>query len=456
MADVKVESKNTTSVFLSKLFLPFALMLSLMGIAAAALQHAGNLLILSQVSKNVVPIFKIASSFPIIALIIAFVFFLRKVPLESWILYALIAFTVILTIIAIWAIPGIEKPSSNKLSKAVEFLFSGDLGVGLREVVRQWRLSLTFLVIKFLSPALFSVIAWAFINQVTTFAEAIKYYIPLAFLAAVPSFLLFSTRFFSSVTQSGPTDHARFLIVGATISLVLVIVIFKWACHQIPADRWTPDKKEATELQQTSPVWSLALALAGFGLIKAFFNMSFKPLIQNLGSPTTDYTLAMKNFLQTGRVGSILVGAFCFLVGPLLLKRFGWRKTALAAPTLVLVSTLLFVFGIPFDFSLLTLAKIHEITLLGLKTGLLTPLLQMVYLSVPKEWRFRTKGWAELVIAPIFLSIGNGIINALDLLRKTPAILPYYGILSILTLIVMSLALYKLSLRRSMNKMTLE
>ena len=452
MADVKSEIKEADSLFLSKLFLPFVLMLSLMSIAATALQQSSNLLILSQLNKNITPLFKLTCAFPAMILIIAFVIFLRKVPLESWIFYALISFVVILIVIAIWAIPGIQKPSGNKLSTAIEFVFSGDLGLGLGEVVRQWRLSLTFLVIKFLSPALFSVIVWAFINQVSEFSEAVKYYIPLAFLSALPSFLLFSTRFFSSVTQSSAADHARFLIIGAIISIALAVVIFKWACHRLPIERWLPDKKESSLLQRTSPILSLALALAGFGLIKAFFNVSFKTQMQTLSSPPTDYTLILRNFLKTGAIGSVIIGAICVFAGPWLLKRFGWRKTVFIAPLLVLGSILLFVFGIPFDYSLLTLAKIHEVILMGLRMGLLMPLLQIVYLSVPKEWRFRTKGWAELVVAPIFISIGNGVIGGLDLLRKTATIVPYFGILSILTLVVMSLALYKLSLRRSLNE----
>jgi ATP/ADP translocase len=444
------------SLFLSKLFLPFVLMLSLMGIAAAALQQSGNLLIFAQLGKNIAPIVKLTCAFPAMLLIIAFIFFLRKTPVQSWIFYSLISFFFILAVIAAWLIPNIGKPPSNKLATAIEFLISDDVGLGLGEAIRQWRLSLILLVIKFLSPALFSVIVWTFINQVTLASESIKYYIPMAFLSGLPAFFLFSTHFFSSVVNNTPLDHARFLMIGAAISVLLAIFIFRWACQSIPEERWMPSKKEGTDLQITPPIFSLAIVLASFGLIKALFNVSFKAQVQTMILPGTDYTILMKKFLTTGNIGSVIVGAFCFFGGPWLLKRLGWCQTALISPLLVLGSVLLFVFGIPFDLSLLTLGKIHEILLKGLNIGLLMPVIQIVYLSIPKALRFRTKGWAELVVAPIFISLGNGVIESLALLRKSAAIVPYFGILSILTLAIMSLALYKLSLRRSMDRISLD
>ena len=448
-------TKSTKSLFLSKLFLPFFLMLSLMGIAGSALQKAGNLLVLVQLDKNIAPIVKLISAFPVMLLIIAFVVFLRKTAIQSWILYALISFFVILTIVAIWLVPSITKSPSNKLATAIEFLFSGHLGLGLGEAIRQWRLSLILLIIKFLSPALFSVIVWTFINQVSLLSESIKYYIPLAFLSSLPAFFLFSTHFFSSVVTTAPMEHARFLMIGAAVSILLTIFIFRWALQSLPEERWLPLKKEGGELQTTSPIFSLSLAIVGFGVIKAFFNESFKTQVQNILPSGTDYMTLMKQFVTTGNIGGVLVGILCCLGGPFLLKRFGWCPVALLSPLLVLGSILLFVFGIPFDFSLLTLGKIHEILLSGLKMGLLMPVIQIAYLSVPKEFRFRTKGWAELVIAPLLLSIGNGVIGSLELLKKSAAIVPYFGILSILTLVVMSLAIYKLSLRRSMDRISM-
>lgn len=188
-------TKSAKSLFTSKLFLPFFLMLTLMGVAGAAIQKASNLLVMAQLDKSTAPIVKLISSFPVMLLIILFVFFLRKIPIQSWMLYVLLSFAIILAVVALWLIPNIVQSPSHKLATAIEFLFSGDLGHGLGEAVRQWRLSLVLLMLKFLSPALFSVIVWAFINQVTLFSESIKYYIPLAFLSSLPAFFLFSTHF---------------------------------------------------------------------------------------------------------------------------------------------------------------------------------------------------------------------------------------------------------------------
>lgn len=454
MPDEEKTAAPEKSLFLSHLFLPFVLMLSLMGVAAAALQHSGNLIAFSYLSKNIAPFVKITCAFPAMLFVIGFIFFLRKVPIQSWIFYALIAFSGVLFVIALWLIPILEQTPNNKLATAVEFLFSNDIGLGLAEAIRKWKISIIILVFKFLSPALFSVIVWTFINQVSSFSEAIKYYIPMAFLASLPVFFLFSTNFFSSIVTSAPLDHAKFLVIGAAIFILLTVIIFRKACHHLPTERWLPDKKEGTDLQITSPIFSLSLSLAALGVIKAFFNVSFKTQAQSILPAGTDYNALMKQFLTVGSIGSVIIGAFFFFAGPWLLKRFGWRYTALISPLLVLCSALLFVFGIPFGLSLFTLGKIHEITLTGLRVGLLMPLIQIIYLSVPKAIRFRTKGWAELVIAPALISLGNGFIESLELLRKSSAIVPYFGILSILTLAIMSLAIYKLSLRRSMDKIT--
>ncbi|MFS8563530.1 MAG: hypothetical protein LVR00_04080 [Rhabdochlamydiaceae bacterium] len=188
-------TKSAKSLFTSKLFLPFFLMLTLMGVAGAAIQKASNLLVMAQLDKSTAPIVKLISSFPVMLLIILFVFFLRKIPIQSWMLYVLLSFAIILAVVALWLIPNIVQSPSHKLATAIEFLFSGDLGHGLGEAVRQWRLSLVLLMLKFLSPALFSVIVWAFINQVTLFSESIKYYIPLAFLSSLPAFFLFRPIF---------------------------------------------------------------------------------------------------------------------------------------------------------------------------------------------------------------------------------------------------------------------
>ncbi|MFS8563531.1 MAG: NTP/NDP exchange transporter [Rhabdochlamydiaceae bacterium] len=182
--------------------------------------------------------------------------------------------------------------------------------------------------------------------------------------------------------------------------------------------------------------------------------MSFKAELQSIIPSSADYNVVIKQFLTTGNMGGLLLGGVCCTGGPWLLKRFGWCLTTLLSPFLVLGSVILFIFGIPFNFSILTLGKIHTIFITGLKMGLLMPLIQIAYLSIPKELRFRTKGWAELVLAPLLLSIGNGVIGSLELLKKSAAIIPYFGILSILTLMIMGLAIYRLSLRRSMDQIT--
>ena len=137
-------------------------------------------------------------------------------------------------------------------------------------------------------------------------------------------------------------------------------------------------------------------------------------------------------------------------MGPILLKKWGWRFTASLAPLLTLVGLGALELGNQFNDLNLDLNVGLHILVATLITGLLFPLVQIAYLSIPQMSRFKAKGWTELVILPLFQP--SGIATALlFVFGSIGATMPYIVSLSLFIVGLMILSIYLLGKRTGLS-----
>jgi AAA family ATP:ADP antiporter len=397
-----------TQSFFKTLFFPLLLLFNLMGLGAFLFQQGSHLLIPS--GGLAVRAYTLISS---IVFSIGFILIMSRLP------------------------------ARQAFSKALGSL-SLFLGCALTLLFFNTTAPYFYLLTSFLSPLLFPLLIWAFVNQVASFAESIKYYIALTFLSGL------STAAFSVLNirlGETPLEQGRIFIAGATLCVLLSWVIYRRLITKLPEERWLSNGTSPKQTTTVLPIFKIGFAIAAFGILNSFLNVVFKTQVHNQLSSPVEYAQFMGTHSMRLGIG-VLTLSVASLMGTFVLQRKGWRFTAFLTPFAVFAIILLFGLGIAFNFYPLQLGTITQILTNGLNMGLLFPLIQMVYLSIHKESRFKTQLWAELLIAPFFLGVAPLIMQGLLVLFGTvSAISPYLLILAFLTTAALATVIYSLSKR---------
>jgi AAA family ATP:ADP antiporter len=299
-------------------------------------------------------------------------------------------------------------------------------------ILKKWHVSLIYLSTKMINPTVFSVLLWGIMNQATRFSEAIKYYIPLTILSQIIC-LPFTLNLASlQETYPNPLQQTQLFTFLACLGLAGILIIYYKMLKKLPFERWNLDRIDSVQLDQGSPIFSFGFLIASLGILTLFIDLYFKNQISNTLTSPKEYAVFMQTSSSAIGKGTLAISLLCLFLGPWLLKQKGWNFTILLSPVFIGVSFLLFLGSVNYSFFPLEFGMLCEIFLKGLKTNLFFPLIQIAYLSIPSNSRFKTKSWAELIIAPLLGFAGGSLIQlSLDLFGTMTAVSPFLASTSI-------------------------
>ncbi len=263
---------------------------------------------------------------------------------------------------------------------------------GLIEMFRHWSLTLFYVMAELWSSIILQVIFWGFANEITKIGEARRFYSVLgigANLAAV--FAGLAGNFFSTGGVFNPNlpfgatawEQTTMLLTCVVIlSGLTAMGVFWWMNRNVLTDasfdelhftRKEIKKKKKLSVRESFSYLSnskyllcIAVIVVVYNLVINLVEVVWKDQLKELYSNPSDYNRYMNNLTSAIGIVSTMTAFFMARI----IFRFGWTKTAMITPVIMMITSIGF-----FSF------YIFQDSLAGLVTTVLgtTPLALVVF-----------------------------------------------------------------------------
>lgn len=232
---------------------------------------------------------------------------------------------------------------------------------GFIAMVRNWPLTLFYVVAELWSTMVLTVLFWGFANEITRMSEATRFYGALnvssnmapilagQIAVALSSNVFNPDLFFGSTATEQMLDKLTFLILlcGAGI-----LICFHWMTKNVLNDpKFMPEEARQTKKEKkmgfkeslqyvanSNYLLCIVAIVVSYNLVIHMVEIIWKDSLRELYPNANDYNIYMNNL--TSAMGIISTSAALVMVG--IIRKFGWTKTALITPAVLFLTTLAF------------------------------------------------------------------------------------------------------------------
>lgn len=419
---------------LKHIFLPAFLLSIFLAFSTIFLQLSRNSLISTLPQPAFIPFLKIHTLIP--SIILALILFItsKKHPFDQVIRKTLLILAGIIALLVAFVFFQKHLPLPEMLNERLPDAY--------KPFISNWTAFLFWTISSMLSFPLFSILIWGFVNQTTTTQEALKCYLPLAFVFG--NIFGFTPLLMKPIKQLGLPFTS--IVICALFCMLIALFIFNWAWKHLPNNR-TPVESRSIQTPPRFPIIKAAYLMGGCALSKSFITILFKMQMRAETTSPSAYSVLMGKYSMVLGSASILFSILWLILGAWILLRKGWKSTALFTSMSILVGSLIF-FGEMFlnrSTSLIT-AGVYNGLLTGTTSILFFPLIQLLYLYLPAKIRFRTKITTEMICLPIITALSPLIMQMLILaFGSLSAITIYLKILPLIFILLLILATKRIS-----------
>jgi len=307
-------------------------------------------------------------------------------------------------------------------------------------ILRNWTYAVFYTMAELWGSVVVSLLFWGWANEVTSVAEAKKYY-PLFGLGANVA-LIFSGQFVRYVSamrraSTGAADpwaqSLRYLMGGVVASGVGVLGLFRYmqtrvmtdpACVPLETKQKAKTKTSmgladsARFLANSAYIRNLAALVICYGMSINIVEVSWKAKLKSAFPNPNDYSEFMGAFSST--TGSVTLAMM--LLSRTIFKRFGWGVAALVTPSMLALTA-----GVFFSLTLFDGAVAPVVTALGTtplmlavivgamqnilsksaKYSLFDPCKEMAYIPLDPESKTKGKAAVDVIGNPLGKSGGS-------------------------------------------------
>ncbi len=264
------------------------------------------------------------------------------------------------------------------------------------------RSNATYFITSVFCPSILPLLGWAYINQMLSPVEGIKYYFLLNAIVglAITPFRLIS----STLLKYGLSDNSDSLLSPLWLlilfSLIALCFALVWTC-----DRWIYKKFYRGEQQQKIAIapnksWTsillLAVILSSLKQVTLLNGALVKTKIQEITGSMREYLIMMHSHVSMMGIGIFILVLLSLFIGPRILQSKGWRFGILITPVIAGLAIIM-VLITPNPFILHS----EQAILNGLESAWIFPLIQVAFLYYVRKSRFVIQAWIFLVVAPI-------------------------------------------------------
>lgn len=351
---------------------------------------------------------------------------------------------------------------------------------GLISMYCYWPYTCFYVLCELWTTVVISVLFWGFANQVTRLSEAGRFYSVLSLgynlaivLAGVASLLIVGNDSFSSLfvlSEDAWEQTMKIIILLVVGNGLLAMGIYRWMHKNVLKDNViqavisSPNKKDKLSLIEclrvvgrSKTLICIAGIVVGYGLTVNLVEVVWKDQLRNLYPAILDYN----NYINYVQIIQGLIGIFMSLGIAAMIKKLGWKVTALITPLLVAISCFIFFGVLFFEESLKTLllafigmspltlivffGSIQNCVSKGCKASLYDATKEMAYIPLDSDTKLMGKAAIDGIGTRLGKSGGSIILQGiLILVSSLSASVPYIGVIVLLVLFVWLILIIRL------------
>jgi AAA family ATP:ADP antiporter len=222
---------------------------------------------------------------------------------------------------------------------------------GLIAMCRNWTLTIFYVMCELWGSAIGTVMFWGFVNEVTKLSEARRFYSILGLTTSLSGIVAgVAANFLSSGLDWDQT--LQVLVTAVIICGCLIMGIFHWMSKNVPdetaenesdKEKKVRKKKNRLSLRESFTYLSnskylicIACIVVSYNLVINLIEIVWKDQLRQVYSSPLEYNSYMNTM-------SSVVGIFATLTSLFmsqLMARFGWTRTALITPVIMLITSL--------------------------------------------------------------------------------------------------------------------
>jgi len=411
-----VLASSTFKKTLNFIFFPAILLTILLSCSSTLIHLSQKLLINIQLDTAHIPLLKV-SQIPFSIIFVLTLFMISKyLPFEKIFKRSLISLIGIASFFAGIVLFQKHIPLSS-LTEALTSLLPPSMSL-YKPLVMNWPTSLLYITLSLLNVNLFSLLIWGFINRLSSIKEGIKYYLPLAFVLGTIGALI------SQIDVINKADHWSLMatLIPAIAFVILALITFNWAWKRLPNDRLLLTESPS---HRKFPFLNAAYLLAGCIMIKYFVDFLFKIQLRTQISDAASYSKFIQPYPMTIGTTTMIISILCTVLGTWVLLKKNWRNTILFGSVFALTAGLIFLSSSAFSLSSIKQGIFVGI-LASLSSALFFPLIQMLYLHIPPEKRFKTMIAVQMLILPVIKSAPSLTAQGLTVILGSVSLLTTY------------------------------
>jgi AAA family ATP:ADP antiporter len=259
------------------------------------------------------------------------------------------SFLVIFGFFAFLVFPLKEVLHPHHLSDQLELLLPAGFK-GLIAMFRNWSFTLFYVICELWGSLVLGVIFWGFANEITRITEARRFYSMLGVIASFAAVMAGITA--NMLTHDDNWDLTLNILVALIISSgILTMAIFRWMnlhvlkgaefddLHLARKEKKAKKKPSIWEsfayLSNSKYLICIAILVISYNLVINLVEIVWKDQLRQLYSSAVEYNRYMST--MTSAVGIIATLTSLFMAQ--LIARFGWTRTALITPMIMLVTS---------------------------------------------------------------------------------------------------------------------
>ncbi len=461
-----------------KRFLPMMLMIAFIIFNYTVLRNIKDALIVTEAGAETITFLKFWAVVPA-----AFIFFLFYSKMTNILSSKSVFYVMVLPFIAFFAIfalflyPNRELLHPTLSADWLQSIFPPGLA-GMVAIYRYWTFSLFYVLAELWGSVVLSLLFWQFANSVTPVADAKRFYPHLYLLGNVANMLAgYITFYFSNL---GKTSNAAdpwqvslnyLMLIVVCVGLAATAIYFylsQVVFKEAPVSATAAPKKKKPKLSMAESfkflfsskyLGLIAVLVIAYGISINLVEVSWKNRLGMQYPDKNDYNAFMGMLSGTIGFGTALV----ILLGGSIIRKFGWKKGALAtpyilgftgiaffacvifpdffAPVAVLMGTTPLMMAVMFGFAQNVLSK-------STKYALFDPTKEMAYIPLDDESKSKGKAAVDVVGARLGKSGGSLLQQFMfAFIGPIGVIMPYSAAIVVIIVGVWIVAVYALSKR---------
>lgn len=322
---------------------------------------------------------------------------------------------------------------------------------GFIAMVEYWSFTIFYTIAELWSNIVLSILTWGFINEITSLKDAPRFYtvFSVASNAAAIAAGLCANIFVSGSFKGDWQSSQQWMIASITVSGAIVMFLY----HIINKQDIKPEsgpaklKKQKTkfslsdsfkEIKKSKHLTYLVIIVVAYFFVINTVEVIWKEQLRIAYPSPSEFNHYMNTL-------TALIGAVSTVLGLLVgmfIKRFGWTKTAISTPIIMLVTSLLFFIFVVFKDNLSGVCTLLGTTPLavavflgaaqnclskGAKYSIFDATKEMAFIPLPKETKIKGKAAIDGIMSRLgksgaSLSLQGLILMFGGLVASTPVI----------------------------------